>query len=62
VTRSGERHLYRFCNINIGGLRRDGSDGSNVISHMLLEIVDDMHLLQPSKRNISCRRKPPTPS
>ena len=37
-----------FPNINIGGLLRDGSDGSNVVSHILLEIVDEMHLLQPS--------------
>jgi pyruvate formate-lyase/glycerol dehydratase family glycyl radical enzyme len=37
-----------FANINIGGLLRDGSDGSNVVSHILLEIVDEMHLLQPS--------------
>ena len=26
----------------------DGSDGSNEVSHILLEIVDEMHLLQPS--------------
>ena len=37
-----------FANINIGGLLRDGSDGSNEVSHILLEIVDEMHLLQPS--------------
>ncbi len=37
-----------FANINIGGLLRDGSDGSNELSRILLEIVDEMHLLQPS--------------
>ncbi len=37
-----------FANINIGGLLRDGSDGSNEVSRILLDIVDDMHLLQPS--------------
>ena len=37
-----------FANINIGGLLTDGSDGSNEVSHILLEIVDEMHLLQPS--------------
>jgi len=37
-----------FANINIGGLLADGSDGSNEVSHILLEIVDEMHLLQPS--------------
>ncbi len=47
-----------FANINIGGLLRDGTDGSNEISHLLLDIVDEMHLLQPST-NIQLSRKSP---
>jgi pyruvate formate-lyase/glycerol dehydratase family glycyl radical enzyme len=47
-----------FANINIGGLLRDGTDGSNEVSHILLEIVDEMHLLQPSS-NIQLSRKTP---
>lgn len=47
-----------FANINIGGLLRDGSDGANEISHLLLDIVDEMHLLQPST-NIQLSRKSP---
>ncbi len=47
-----------FANINLGGLLRDGSDGSNELSHLLLDIVDDMHLLQPSS-NIQLSRKSP---
>ena len=47
-----------FANINLGGLLQDGSDGSNEISHMLLEIIDEMHLLQPSS-NIQLSRKTP---
>ena len=47
-----------FANINLGGLLRDGSDGSNEISDLLLDIVDDMHLLQPST-NIQLSRKSP---
>jgi trans-4-hydroxy-L-proline dehydratase len=47
-----------FANINIGGLLRDGTDGSNPISHLLLDIVDEMHLLQPST-NIQLSRKSP---
>ncbi len=47
-----------FANINIGGLLPDGSDGSNEISHMLLDIVDEMHLLQPST-NIQLSHKSP---
>lgn len=47
-----------FANINIGGLLCDGSDGSNEVSHILLDIVDEMHLLQPST-NIQLSRKSP---
>ena len=47
-----------FANINIGGVLQDGSDGSNEISHMLLDIIDEMHLLQPSS-NIQLSRKSP---
>jgi trans-4-hydroxy-L-proline dehydratase len=47
-----------FANINIGGLLRDGSDGSNAVSDLLLDIVDEMHLLQPST-NIQLSRKSP---
>ncbi len=47
-----------FANINIGGLLADGSDAVNELSYMLLEIVDDMHLLQPGT-NIQLSRKNP---
>jgi trans-4-hydroxy-L-proline dehydratase len=47
-----------FANINLGGLLRDGSEGSNPLSHLLLDIVDEMHLLQPST-NIQLSRKSP---
>jgi formate C-acetyltransferase len=47
-----------FANINLGGLLPEGSDGSNEVSHLLLEIVDEMHLLQPSS-NVQISRKTP---
>jgi len=47
-----------FANINLGGLLADGSEGSNDVSHLLLEIVDEMHLLQPSS-NLQLSRKTP---
>jgi formate C-acetyltransferase len=47
-----------FANINLGGLLADGSDGSNDVSHILLDIIDEMHLLQPSS-NIQLSRKSP---
>jgi trans-4-hydroxy-L-proline dehydratase len=47
-----------FANINLGGLLADGSDGSNEVSHLLLEVIDEMHLLQPSS-NVQISRKTP---
>jgi formate C-acetyltransferase len=47
-----------FANINIGGIRPDGDDGANELSHMLLDIVDEMHLLQPSTNIQLSRRNP----
>jgi pyruvate formate-lyase/glycerol dehydratase family glycyl radical enzyme len=47
-----------FANINLGGLLGDGSDGSNEVTHLLLDIVDEMHLLQPSS-NLQLSRKSP---
>jgi trans-4-hydroxy-L-proline dehydratase len=36
-----------FTNINIGGLKRDGSDGVSEVSYLLLEIIEELHILQP---------------
>ena len=36
-----------FTNINIGGVKRDGSDGTNEISYIMLEIIEELHILQP---------------
>jgi formate C-acetyltransferase len=37
-----------FAQINIGGVREDGSDGINEVSYLLLDVVEEMRLLQPS--------------
>jgi formate C-acetyltransferase len=44
-----------FANINLGGLLADGADGSNDVSHLLLGVIDELHLLQPSS-NIQISR------
>jgi len=36
-----------FTNINIGGIRNDGSDGTGEVSYLLLEVVEELHILQP---------------
>ncbi|HPP45485.1 MAG TPA: pyruvate formate lyase family protein, partial [Methanomassiliicoccaceae archaeon] len=47
-----------FANINVGGLKVDGSDGVNEVSYLLLEVIDEMRLLQPSS-NIQLSAKNP---
>jgi formate C-acetyltransferase len=47
-----------FANINLGGLTREGADAVNEVSYLLLEIIDEMHLLQPSSNIQLARRNP----
>ncbi len=37
-----------FCLINVGGVKPDGSDASNELSYLILDVVEEMRLLQPS--------------
>jgi trans-4-hydroxy-L-proline dehydratase len=45
-----------FTNINLGGLRRDGGDGVHDLSYLMLEVIDELHLLQPGS-NVQIGRK-----
>ncbi len=47
-----------FANINSGGLTRDGQDGVNDVTYLILEVIDEMRLLQPSS-NIQLSAKNP---
>jgi len=47
-----------FANINSGGLKADGSDGVNDVTYMVLDVIDEMRLLQPSS-NIQLSKKNP---
>ena len=47
-----------FTNINIGGLKSDGSDGVNDVSYIMLEAIDELHLLQPGS-NVQISHKTP---
>ena len=37
-----------FCLINVGGVKPDGEDGVNDLSFLILDVVEEMRLLQPS--------------
>ncbi len=47
-----------FTNINLGGLLSDGGDGVNELSYLMLEVIDEIHLLQP-QANLQLSRKNP---
>ncbi len=47
-----------FANINIGGITVDGADGVNDVSYLLLDVIEEMHILQPSN-NIQLSRQNP---
>ena len=36
-----------FTNINIGGVKADGSDGVSEVSYIMLEVIEELHILQP---------------
>ncbi|UCG51030.1 MAG: glycyl radical protein [Candidatus Latescibacterota bacterium] len=45
-----------FTNINLGGILPDGADGVNELTYLMLEVMDEIHLLQP-QGNIQLSRK-----
>ncbi|MEY8487205.1 trans-4-hydroxy-L-proline dehydratase [uncultured Parabacteroides sp.] len=45
-----------FTNLNIGGVKSDGSDGVSEVSYIMLETIEELHILQPgSAIHISAR-------
>jgi formate C-acetyltransferase len=36
-----------FTNINLGGVKSDGSDGTSEVSYIMLEVIEELHILQP---------------
>jgi len=47
-----------FAQINLGGLRPDGSDAVNPVTYLLLDVIEAMRLLQPSS-SIQVSKKNP---
>ena len=47
-----------FVNINTGGITKDGSDGVNEVSYLILDTMDELKILQPSS-NVQISRKTP---
>jgi len=47
-----------FAQINTGGLKPDGADGVNEVTYLLLDVIEEMRLLQPSS-SIQVSKKNP---
>lgn len=58
VTAAESSTYTDFANINTGGLRPDGSNGVNELTHLILDVVDEMRLVQPSSNIQLSRRNP----
>ncbi len=58
VTNAESGTYTDFANINSGGLTGDGSDGVNELSYLVLDVIDEMRLLQPSS-NVQISKKTP---
>jgi formate C-acetyltransferase len=48
VTASESNTYTDFCLINLGGVKADGTDAVNEMSYILLDVIREMRILQPS--------------
>ena len=48
VTAAESSTYTDFAQINTGGVREDGSDAVNEVTYLLLDVIEEMRLLQPS--------------
>ncbi|MBN1349725.1 glycyl radical protein [candidate division KSB1 bacterium] len=58
VTAAESSTYTDFALINIGGLKPDGSDAVNELSYIVLDVIEEMRLLQPSSMIQVSRRNP----
>jgi len=48
VTAAESSTYTDFAQINVGGVREDGSDAVNEVTYLILDVIEEMRLLQPS--------------
>jgi pyruvate formate-lyase/glycerol dehydratase family glycyl radical enzyme len=58
VTAQESNTYTDFCLINLGGLKPDGSNAVNELSYLLLDIIEEMRILQPSSMLQVSRKSP----
>jgi len=60
VTAQESNTYTDFCLINLGGVTRDGRDAVNELTFMILDVIEEMRILQPSSM-VQVSRKNPDP-
>lgn len=58
VTAEESNTYTDFCNINLGGLKEDGTNAVNELSYMILDVIEEMRIVQPSS-NVQISKKTP---
>jgi pyruvate formate-lyase/glycerol dehydratase family glycyl radical enzyme len=58
VTAQESNTYTDFCLINLGGVTDDGSDAVNELTYLILDVIEEMRLLQPSSMVQISRRNP----
>jgi formate C-acetyltransferase len=58
VTASESNTYTDFCLINLGGVKADGTDAVNEMSYILLDVIKEMRILQPSSMVQISRKSP----
>ncbi|MFH1852790.1 MAG: trans-4-hydroxy-L-proline dehydratase [Candidatus Neomarinimicrobiota bacterium] len=58
VTAQESNTYTDFCLINIGGVDANGGDATNALSYLILDVIEEMRLLQPSSMVQISKRSP----
>ncbi len=58
ITAKESNTYVDFCLINLGGLTKDNADGVNELTYLILEVIEEMRLLQPSSMIQVSRKNP----
>jgi trans-4-hydroxy-L-proline dehydratase len=58
VTASESNTYTDFCLINLGGVKPDGTDAVNEMSYILLDVIKEMRIVQPSSMVQISRKSP----
>ena len=58
VTAQESNTYTDFCLINLGGVKEDGSDAVNELTYLILDVIEEMRILQPSSMAQISRKNP----